>query len=112
MLASLFLEQFGEPDGELAAALRYFTQAISEDDPGRKDMLIDIATEELSHLEMIGSLVVMLCKRHCNAAALLFFLFDLLCINGADLMACPLLERNTRFAALLSNAPVAAGCVR
>src|SRR3954449_7279374 len=62
MLASLFLEQFGGPDGELAAAMRYFTQGISEDDPGRKDMLIDIATEELSHLEVIGSLVVMLTK--------------------------------------------------
>src|ERR671921_676281 len=62
MLASLFLEQFGGPDGELAAAMRYFTQGISEDDAGRKDLLIDIATEELSHLEVIGSLVVMLCK--------------------------------------------------
>src|ERR1051325_1999511 len=62
MLASLFLEQFGGPDGELAAAMRYFTQGISEDDPGRKDMLIDIATEELSHLEVIASLVVKLCK--------------------------------------------------
>jgi Mn-containing catalase len=62
VLASLFLEQFGGPDGELAAAMRYFTQGISEDDAGRKDMLIDIATEELSHLEVIGSLVVMLSK--------------------------------------------------
>ncbi|MES2353661.1 MAG: manganese catalase family protein [Pseudomonadota bacterium] len=61
-LANLLLEQFGGPQGELAAALRYFTQALSEDDPGRKDMLLDIATEELSHLEVIGSLVVMLNK--------------------------------------------------
>jgi Mn-containing catalase len=42
--------------------MRYFTQAISEDDPKRKDMLLDIATEELSHLEVIGSIVSMLCK--------------------------------------------------
>jgi hypothetical protein len=42
------LEQSGGPQGELAAAMRYFTQALSEDDPGRKDMLLDIATEELS----------------------------------------------------------------
>src|SRR3982751_1173837 len=62
MLASLFLEQFGGPDGELAAAMRYFTQAISEDDPGRKDMLYDIATEEMSHLEIIGSIFCMLNK--------------------------------------------------
>jgi Mn-containing catalase len=61
-LASLLLEQFGGPDGELAAAMRYFTQALGEDDPGRKDMLLDIATEELSHLEVIGSIVAMLNK--------------------------------------------------
>jgi Mn-containing catalase len=61
-LANLLLEQFGGPQGELAAAMRYFTQAIGEDDAGRKDMLLDIATEELSHLEVIGSLVGMLNK--------------------------------------------------
>ncbi len=61
-LANLLLEQFGGPQGELAAACRYFTQAISEDDPGRKDLLFDIATEELSHLEIIGSIVAMLNK--------------------------------------------------
>ena len=61
-LANLMLEQFGGPQGELAAACRYFTQALSEDDPGRKDLLFDIATEELSHLEVIGNIVVMLNK--------------------------------------------------
>jgi Mn-containing catalase len=61
-LANLMLEQFGGPNGELAAAMRYFTQAVAEDDPGRKDMLFDIATEELSHLEVIGSIVAMLNK--------------------------------------------------
>jgi Mn-containing catalase len=61
-LASLLLEQFGGPDGELAAAMRYFTQGLGESDPGRKDLLIDIATEELSHLEVIGSIVAMLNK--------------------------------------------------
>jgi Mn-containing catalase len=61
-LASLILEQFGGPDGELAAAMRYFTQGLAEDDPGRKDMLLDIATEELSHLEIVGSIVAMLNK--------------------------------------------------
>src|SRR3954469_16669483 len=61
-LANLMLEQFGGPQGELAAAMRYFTQALAEDDPGRKDMLLDIATEELSHLEVIGSIVSMLLK--------------------------------------------------
>jgi Mn-containing catalase len=61
-LASLLLEQFGGPQGELAAAMRYFSQALGESDPGRKDMLLDIATEELSHLEVIGSAIVMLTK--------------------------------------------------
>jgi Mn-containing catalase len=61
-LANLMLEQFGGPQGELAAACRYFTQYLAEDDPGRKDLLIDIATEELSHLEMIGTMVSMLNK--------------------------------------------------
>jgi Mn-containing catalase len=61
-LANLMLEQFGGPQGELAAACRYFTQYLAEDDPGRKDMLIDIATEELSHLEVIGTIVGMLNK--------------------------------------------------
>jgi Mn-containing catalase len=61
-LANLMLEQFGGPQGELAAACRYFSQYLGEDDPGRRDMLIDIATEELSHLEVIGTIVAMLNK--------------------------------------------------
>lgn len=61
-LANLLLEQFGGPQGELAAACRYFTQGLGDDDPGRKDLLMDIATEELSHLEIIGTLVGMLNK--------------------------------------------------
>ena len=55
-LASLMLEQFGGPQGELAAAMRYFTQGLGECDPGRKDLLMDIGTEELSHLEVVGTL--------------------------------------------------------
>lgn len=69
VLASLMLEQFGGPQGELAAAMRYFTQALAEDDPGRRDMLFDIATEELSHLEIIGSIVCMLNKGAKGALA-------------------------------------------
>lgn len=61
-LANLMLEQFGGPQGELAAAMRYFVQGLSEDDPGRKDLLMDISTEELSHLEIIGSIIGMLNK--------------------------------------------------
>jgi len=61
-LANLLLEQFGGPQGELAAACRYFTQGLGDDDPARREMLMDIATEELSHLEIIGTLVGMLNK--------------------------------------------------
>lgn len=61
-LACMIMEQFGGADGELAAAMRYFTQGLAEDDIGRKDMLLDIATEELSHLEVVGSIVTMLNK--------------------------------------------------
>ena len=69
VLANLMLEQFGGPQGELAAAMRYFTQAIAEDDAGRKDMLYDIATEELSHLEVIGTIVCMLQPRGSSRCA-------------------------------------------
>ncbi len=68
-LANLVLEKFGGPQGELAAAMRYFTQALAEDDPGRKDLLLDIATEELSHLEVIGTIVAMLNKGAKGALA-------------------------------------------
>lgn len=61
-LACMIMEQFGGADGELAAAMRYFTQGLAEDDAGRKDMLLDIATEELSHLEVVGSIITMLNK--------------------------------------------------
>ena len=62
VLANMMLEQFGGADGELSAAMQYFTQGLAEEDPGRKDLLLDIATEELSHLEVIGSIVAMLNK--------------------------------------------------
>ena len=60
--AKMCLEQFGGPNGELAAAMRYFTQAWAESDGPRRDMLLDIATEELSHLEMISQLLCGLLK--------------------------------------------------
>lgn len=60
--ARLLLEQFGGPNGELGAAMRYFTQAWNEPDEARRGMLADIATEELSHLEMVGQALVLLMK--------------------------------------------------
>jgi Mn-containing catalase len=62
LFANLLLEQFGGANGELAAAMRYFQQAWNEPHPGRRSMLADIATEELSHLEMVGQALVLLMK--------------------------------------------------
>lgn len=42
-----------DPRASSVRHARYFTQAVGEDDPGRKDLLFDIATEELSHLEIV-----------------------------------------------------------
>jgi Mn-containing catalase len=53
---NMLLEQFGGANGELAAAMQYTIQAINCDDPKIKDLLMDVGTEELSHLEVIGSL--------------------------------------------------------
>jgi Mn-containing catalase len=56
---NMLLEQFGGANGELAAAMQYSIQGLNCDDPGLKDLLMDIGTEELSHLEVIGSLARM-----------------------------------------------------
>jgi Mn-containing catalase len=53
---NMLLEQFGGANGELAAAMQYSIQGLNCDDPDRKDLLMDIGTEELSHLEVVGSL--------------------------------------------------------
>lgn len=60
--AKMLLEQFGGPNGELAAAMRYFTQGWNEPDERRRSMLLDIATEELSHLEMVAQSLHLLLK--------------------------------------------------
>lgn len=52
----MLLEQFGGANGELAAAMQYTIQGLNCTDAPRKDMLMDIGTEELSHLEIIGTL--------------------------------------------------------
>jgi Mn-containing catalase len=56
---NMLLEQFGGANGELAAAMQYSVQGLNADDPALKDMLMDIGTEELSHLEVIGTLARM-----------------------------------------------------
>src|SRR6201984_270236 len=56
---NMLLEQFGGANGELAAAMQYSIQGLNCDDPDRKDMLMDIGTEQLSHLEVVGTLARM-----------------------------------------------------
>ena len=56
---NMLLEQFGGANGELAAAMQYSIQGLNCDDHDRKDMLMDIGTEELSHLEIVGTLARM-----------------------------------------------------
>ncbi len=60
--ATLLLEQFGGANGELAAAMRYFVQALGAKNPypDKYDLLMDIATEEFSHLEIVGATIQML----------------------------------------------------
>ena len=56
-LASLIITQYGGPDGELGASLRYLSQRFAMPFPELKGLLTDIGTEELGHLEMIGTIV-------------------------------------------------------
>src|SRR5690606_6031789 len=60
--ARLLLEQFGGGNGELKAAMQYFVQAFSckTPYPDKYDLLMDIATEEFSHLEIVGATIQML----------------------------------------------------
>ena len=56
-LAALIISQYGGPDGELGASLRYLSQRYSMPYPELKGLLTDIGTEELGHLEMVGTIV-------------------------------------------------------
>src|SRR6185437_8884414 len=60
--ATLLLEQFGGANGELKAAMQYFVQSFAarQPYPDKYDMLMDIAAEELSHLEIVGATITML----------------------------------------------------
>ena len=61
-LAKYIISQYGGPDGELAASLRYLSQRFGMPDQNAKAVLNDIGTEELAHLEMVGSIVHQLTK--------------------------------------------------
>lgn len=61
-LAKIIITQYGGPDGELGASLRYLSQRYTMPFPELKATLTDIGTEELAHLEMIGAIVYQLTK--------------------------------------------------
>lgn len=61
-LANIIITQYGGPNGELGASLRYLSQRYMMPDDVTKGLLTDIGTEELGHLEMVGALVTQLSK--------------------------------------------------
>jgi spore coat protein JC len=61
-LAKALLSQYGGPDSELSACLRYLNQRYTMPDDKGKCLLTDIATEEIAHLEIIGSMIYQLMK--------------------------------------------------
>ena len=64
-LAKFIISQYGGPDGELAASLRYLSQRFGMPDQKAKATLNDIGTEELAHLEMVGTIVHQLTRGLC-----------------------------------------------
>ena len=65
-LAAAIISQYGGPDGELGASLRYLSQRFSMPYPELKGLLTDIGTEELGHLEMIGAIVHQLTRNRTD----------------------------------------------
>ena len=63
-LAKFIISQYGGPDGELAASLRYLSQKFGMPDQIAKATLNDIGTEELAHLEIVGTIVHQLTETH------------------------------------------------
>ena len=61
-LAKVIISQFGGPDGELAASMRYLSQRFSMPYADVRGLLTDIGTEELSHLEMVGTILYQLTR--------------------------------------------------
>ena len=62
-LANFIISQYGGPDGELGASLRYLSQRYSMPYPELKGLLTDIGTEELGHLEMVAAIVHQLTRK-------------------------------------------------
>ena len=65
-MAAAIISQYGGPDGELSASLRYLSQRFSMPDPKIKGLLTDIGVEELGHLEIVGAMIYQLTKGLCD----------------------------------------------
>ena len=78
--AKIIMAQYGGPDGELGASLRYLSQRFSMPYPELKGLLTDIGTEELGHLEMVGTIIYQL-TRNLSAAEIKKSGFDTYFIN-------------------------------
>ena len=61
-MAAVIISQYGGPDGEMAASLRYLSQRFSMPDRRVAGLLTDIGVEELGHLEMVGAMVYQLTR--------------------------------------------------
>lgn len=61
-MARIVMTQLGGPDGELGASIRYLSQRYTAPNAKTKGILNDIGTEELGHMEMIGTLVYQLTR--------------------------------------------------
>ena len=66
-LAAIIISQYGGPDGELGASMRYLSQRYSMPFDELKGLLTDIGTEELGHLEMVGAIVHQLTRKLTDA---------------------------------------------
>lgn len=113
--ASLLLEQFGGGNGELKAAMQYFVQAfgIRQSYPEKYDLLMDIATEEFSHLEIVGATVTMLLEGlngDLKEAAEGSELSKLLKGNGAKDDMIHQAMVNPQFAVLSGGGPTLTNC--
>jgi spore coat protein JC len=81
--AQIIISQYGGPDGELGASLRDLSQRFAMPDPKLQGLLTDIGTEELGHLEMIGTLVYQL-TRNLTEKEIIAGGFDKYFVNHSD----------------------------
>ena len=66
-MANIIISQYGGPDGELSASIRYLSQRYAMPYPELKGLLTDIGTEELGHLEIVGAMVHQLTRNLSDA---------------------------------------------